>query len=85
MKVLMISGSPRKESNTDMALAEMKKIFDESDIECEVVKIGSSNIRGCTDCRKCLETGKCVFDDLVNQAAPKFEEAAGIVIGSPVK
>ena len=56
MKVLMISGSPRKESNTDMALAEMKKIFDESDIECEVVKIGSSNIRGCTDCRKCLET-----------------------------
>ena len=84
MKVLMISGSPRKESNTDMALAEMKKIFDESSIECEVVKIGSSNIRGCTDCRKCLETGKCVFDDLVNQAAPKFEEADGIVIGSPV-
>ena len=84
MKVLMISGSPRKESNTDMALAEMKKIFDESGIECEVVKIGRSNIRGCTDCRKCLETGKCVFDDLVNQAAPKFEEADGIVIGSPV-
>lgn len=35
-------------------------------------------------CRKCSETGKCVFDDLVNQTAPIFEKADGLVVGTPV-
>ena len=39
---------------------------------------------GCIACRKCKTTGKCVFNDIVNEVAPKFEAADGIIVGSPV-
>lgn len=84
MKVLAINGSPRKGGNTSIALDEMKKIFDEENIEFEVVQVGNKNIRGCIACTKCSQIGKCVFDDIVNELAPKFEEADGLVIASPV-
>lgn len=84
MKVLIINGSPRINGNTSIALNEMKKVFEEEKIECETVQIGTMNIRGCISCRKCFESGKCVFDDIVNKVAPIFEECDGLVIGSPV-
>lgn len=73
MKVLMINGSPRSNGNTYTALHEMEKIFHEEGIETEILHIGNKDIRGCIACRKCHETGKCVFDDLVNETASKFE------------
>ena len=84
MKVLMINGSPRKESNTQLALDEMAKIFEAEGVEVECVKVGNRDIRGCIACGTCGERGACVFDDMVNELAPKFEEADGLVIGSPV-
>lgn len=84
MKVLMINGSPRSNGNTYTALHEMEKIFHEEGIETEILHIGNKNIRGCIACRKCHETGKCVFDDLVNETAAKFELCDGLVVGSPV-
>lgn len=86
MKVLMINGSPRKNGNTSLALAEMARIFKENGIEVEAVHVGNQAIRGCIACGKCHEskgTG-CVFDDAVNQIAPKLEACDGLVIGSPV-
>lgn len=84
MKVLMINGSPHKEGNTYIALKEMEKIFTEEGIECEIVHVGNKAIRGCVACRTCAEKGKCVFDDCVNETAPKFEACDGLIIGSPV-
>lgn len=84
MKVLMINGSPRVNGNTYTALHEMEKIFHEEGIETEILHIGNKDIRGCIACRKCHETGKCVFDDLVNETASKFEVCDGLVVGSPV-
>ena len=84
MKVLMINGSPRKQGNTYIALNEMEKIFTASGIETEMVHIGNKDIRGCIACGFCYEKGKCVFEDWVNDLAPKFEESDGLVIGSPV-
>ena len=84
MKVLMINGSPRKDSNTGIALAEMEKIFAEEGIEVVNMVIGNKDIRGCVACNRCSELGKCVFDDQVNEAAAIFEEADGLVIASPV-
>lgn len=84
MKVLMINGSPRLNGNTSIALNEMKKVFEEEGVEADIVQVGNKNVRGCIACNKCAETGKCVFDDMVNELAPKFEEADGLVIARPV-
>ena len=84
MKVLMLNGSPRKEGNTELALKEMQTIFAQNGIEAEIVQVGSQEIRGCIACGSCHKTGKCVFDDLVNETAKKFEEADGLVVASPV-
>lgn len=84
MKVLMINGSPRANGNTAIALNEMKKVFEKEGIEVQILHIGNQAIRGCIACGSCANTGKCCFDDAVNEAAKLFEEADGLVIGSPV-
>lgn len=84
MKVLLINGSPKAKGNTALGLAEMAKVFEEQGIEVETVHVGNKAVRGCIACRSCAEKGKCVFDDIVNETAPKFEAADGIVVGSPV-
>ena len=84
MKVLLINGSPRPNGNTAMALAEMEKIFALDNIETETIQVGSKNIRGCIACGRCAKTGRCVFDDGVNEIADKFESADGLVVASPV-
>ena len=84
MKVLILNGSPRANSNTGVALDEMVKIFNENGVETEVVQVGNKPVRGCMACGQCNKLGKCVFDDVVNELAPKFEEADGLVVASPV-
>ncbi len=84
MKVLIINDSPRVGGNTALAVNEMTKVFAEEGIEADVMQIGAKDIRGCIACGKCSELGKCIFDDEVNEAAKKFEEADGLVIASPV-
>ena len=84
MKVLLLNGSPRPNGNTALALREMEEIFRENGVEPETVQIGQRDIRGCIACRRCAELGKCVFDDTVNELAPKFQAADGLVIASPV-
>ncbi|MCD7745125.1 MAG: flavodoxin family protein [Lachnospiraceae bacterium] len=84
MKVLMLNGSPRKNGNTSVALREMEKTFAEEGLETEVIQIGGKDIRGCTACGGCAKKGSCVFEDEVNQIAPKFEACSGLVVASPV-
>lgn len=84
MKVLLVNGSPRANGNTAISLEEMAKVFKEENIETEVIHVGNKDIRGCIACAACREKGKCVFDDMVNECAQKFEECDGIVVASPV-
>ena len=84
MKVLIINGSPKSKGNTAIALREMVKIFESENVETKIIHVGNKVIRGCISCGKCFEKGKCVFDDIVNETAPLFEEADGVVIASPV-
>ena len=84
MKVLMLNGSPKANGNTAMALAEMEKVFAQEGIEAEIVQVGNQAVRGCIGCGQCRNTGACVFDDVVNRIAPKFQEADGLVLASPV-
>ena len=84
MKVLLLNGSPKANGNTAVALQEMAAIFAQEGIEAEIIHVGNKDIRGCVACGSCSRLGKCVFDDLVNEVAAKFEAADGLVVGSPV-
>ena len=79
MKVLMLNGSPRTKGNTFIALEEMKKVFEVEGVEAEIVQVGNKDVRGCIACRRCVELGKCVFDDVVNELAGEFEKAEDIL------
>lgn len=83
-KVLLINGSPRADGCTARAFEEMICTFKKEGVETELLNIGSKDVRGCIACMKCRETGKCVLGGVVNEAAERFKEADGIVIGSPV-
>ena len=83
-KVLLLNGSPHPNGCTAAALREMISVFEAEGIETELIQVGGKDIRGCVACGSCGKTGKCVFDDLVNEVARKFETADGLVIGSPV-
>ena len=69
MKVLIINGSPRENGNTAIALKEMVKVFEAEGVETEIIRVGNQDIRGCIACGSCFKTGKCVFQDLVNETA----------------
>ena len=83
-KVLLLNGSPHPNGCTAAALQEMIRVFEAEGVETELIQVGNKDIRGCIACGSCGKTGKCVFDDLVNEVAPKFEAADGLVVGSPV-
>lgn len=84
MKVLVINGSPHLHGCTDRALQEVENTLNSLSIDTERVNIGNKDVRGCIACNYCREHGKCVFNDVVNETAPKFAEADGIVCSSPV-
>ncbi len=84
MKVLILNGSPRVNGCTARALEEVSKTLNEEGIETETIVVGNKDVRGCIACNSCAKTGKCVFNDIVNDIAVKFENADGIIIGSPV-
>ena len=84
MKALLVNGSPRPNGCTFTALTELRNTLESEGIEVELIHVGNKDIRGCIACRKCASTGKCVFDDIVNEVAPKLAEADAFVIGAPV-
>ena len=84
VKVLLINGSPKAKGNTALALEEMAKVFAAEGIETETIHVGNKPVRGCVACGQCGKLGKCAFDDIVNETAPKFEAADALIVGSPV-
>ena len=84
MKVLLLNGSPNVDGCTKRALKEVEQTLKDEGVDTELIDIGNKDIRGCIACGNCSKTGKCVFEDAVNEVAPKFLDADGIVVGTPV-
>lgn len=84
MKTLLINGSPRRNGCTFTALSEVAAELEKNGISTEIFHIGSDAVRPCVACGKCFETRRCVFDDKVNEAIAKLDEADALVVGSPV-
>ncbi|SDP49261.1 Multimeric flavodoxin WrbA [Selenomonas ruminantium] len=53
-------------------------------MESEILWLGKKPMQDCIACYKCQETGKCVFNDLVNETTARWDEFDGMVVGSPV-
>ncbi len=83
-KVLLLNGSPHAKGCTARALQEVETALKAEGIETELIHFGKDNISGCVACGYCARNGRCVFNDKVNEVAGKFEEADGLIIGSPV-
>jgi len=84
MKVIMINGSPHENGTTMRALKEVEKELNLSNIETEIITVGNKRVSGCIGCRGCASTGRCVYNDIVNELIDKITDADGLVIGSPV-
>lgn len=84
MKVIIINGSAHRHGCTARALREVEEVLHDEGIKTITFHIGNQDIRGCISCHKCQKTGKCIFDDAVNEIAAEFENADGILIGTPV-
>lgn len=84
MKVLTINGSPNPHGCTARALTELEQALAAEGVEYERIEVGNKEIRGCVACGFCRTHGRCVFNDIVNEVAPKFAQADAIVVGTPV-
>lgn len=80
----MINGSPKADGNTAAALKVMAEVFEKNGVECETIQVGNRQLYGCTACGACYKLGKCVHNDVVNEAAEILREADGLVVASPV-
>lgn len=83
MKVILLNGSAHIKGCTARALKEVSDTLNKEGIDTEIINIGNKDIRGCIACNTCQTKGKCVFDDEVNLIAEKFEDADGIIVGTP--
>lgn len=83
MKVLVINGSPHTHGCTDRALREVETTLNENGIETVRINVGVKDVRGCIACLTCRTSNKCVFNDIVNEAALLFAECDGLLIGTP--
>ena len=84
MKVILVNGSPHEKGCTYTALQTVAETLNEEGIESEIFQLGSKPLAGCTACGACAKTGRCVFDDKVNEFLDLAAGADGFVFGSPV-
>jgi multimeric flavodoxin WrbA len=84
MKVIAFNGSPHAKGTTARGMAEITGELEKAGILVEHVQVGDKLIHGCIGCRSCFKTGRCQFDDLVNESVEKLKTADGIILGSPV-
>lgn len=85
MKVLMLNGGWREDSNTRFALEEIGRTLVAEGVSYEIFDIGRAPVRDCIGCGGCGKLGRCIFsDDGVNEFLEKAAEADGFVFGTPV-
>ena len=84
MKVFLVNGSPHEKGCTYTALNEVAKTLEEEGIETEIYWIGIKPLSGCIACKSCQKTGRCVFNDIVNDFRTIAMDADGFIIGTPV-
>ena len=83
-KVLILSGSPRKNGNSDILCDEFMKGAVEAGHQVEKIRIAEKNIGYCRACYACRETGVCAIKDDMADVLQKMINADVLVLASPV-
>jgi multimeric flavodoxin WrbA len=83
-KVLGISGSPRRDGNTELLLKEFLRGASASGHETELLLLSEFKISPCTSCDSCQKNGQCIIDDDMQSMYDKLLEADCIVFASPI-
>lgn len=87
MRILGVSGSPRKGGNTDIMIETAFEIFREEGIETDFLSLKDHPVKPCTACGGCAKNGgaDCVQPDPAFEGIiERFRQADGILLGSPV-
>ena len=82
--VILLSGSPRKDSNTMEVLEICAKEIEKSGLSTEIVSLRGKTIQSCIACGKCSEKGNCVLNDGLDEIIDKIRSADGFIPASPV-
>lgn len=83
-KVILLSGSPRKNSNTMDILNICKEEIEKNGVDCEILSLRGMNIQSCIACNSCVEKGNCILNDGLDVIIEKIREADGFIPGTPV-
>ncbi|WP_027358515.1 flavodoxin family protein [Desulforegula conservatrix] len=84
MNVILVNGSPHAKGCTYTALEEVAETLNKEGIETQIFQVGTKPLAGCIACKKCAETGRCAFSDVVNKFVDLAVHADGFIFGSPV-
>jgi len=84
LKILGISGSPRRGGNTDLLLNEVLRGATSKGAEVKTIILNDLNIAPCQHCDACLKTGKCKIDDDMQMVYGELEQADCMVLASPL-
>ncbi len=84
MKVVGISGSPRKDSFSTDILKNGLEIFQKNGWETIHFDIPKLNIKPCTACNYCHQNNECFLKDEVQGIIDKINRADALIVSSPV-
>lgn len=84
LKVLLVNAGPHKRGCTNRALEEIRTALEEQEVGADIFWVGTKPLASCTACKNCAKTGKCIFDDRVNEFTDIVLDYDGLVLGTPV-
>ena len=84
MLILTISGSPRKNGNTETLLNHAMNYLKKKDIQTKSFYISEKNVSPCLGCDACNSNNNCKIDDDMIQLYDYLDKCDAILIGSPV-
>ncbi|MBN2014365.1 MAG: flavodoxin family protein [Candidatus Altiarchaeota archaeon] len=84
MKVLGISGSPRKDGNTALLVKKAIEFCEREGVSVSFISLSEKRIEHCRGCRACIKPPyKCAQEDDVSEILEEMKSADAILVGSP--
>ena len=83
-KVLILSGSPRKNGNSDLLCSEFLRGAQEAGHTVEKIRVQEKKVACCLACYACRDTGVCAIKDDMAAIMQQIIDCDVLVLASPV-